>query len=102
MAKILERAPAATICLMSQTAHTPGPWQLTHTDPTPDYEYPYMRLRAGDGGYGEPGFELTAIISKHDANLIAAAPDLLGYAKLMAANGDPDAIELVAKAEGRS
>jgi hypothetical protein len=36
-----------------------------------------------------------------DARLIAAAPDLLAYARLMKANGDPDAAELVAKATGR-
>jgi len=57
--------------------HTPGPWEATF-DPYPDGT-PYFRFSGGDGFAGEveKGFGFTAIMSKADASLIAAAPDLL-------------------------
>lgn len=60
---------------MSEHEHTPGPWRLKFDPPTPDYEYPYATIAAGDGGYSESGFHLTGIMNKADACLIAAAPD---------------------------
>lgn len=58
---------------------TSGPWRLKWEAPHPDYEYPYMRLTAGDGigdANSNGGFELSGIVSEADARLIAAAPVL--------------------------
>lgn len=77
------------------TRHTPGPWhydggaQIVHGTET------HIRVAF------LPSDHYKYDCSKANGRLIAAAPDLLEYARLMAANGDPDAEELVAICEGR-
>jgi hypothetical protein len=70
--------------------HTPGPWRMTFEPPTPDYEYPYMRLSAGAD---DDFFEITGIIQEANARLIAAAPDLLEALRgIIRADNDYDGI----------
>ena len=64
---------------MSAT-HTPGPWTtylaLGDDDPEDQTLGPYLAISAGDG-FAPCGFELRGYISRENANLMAAAPDLL-------------------------
>jgi len=68
--------------------HTPGPWRLPYTrEVVGDY---YHIIEAGDPyAADEPGisgFHLSGFMSAEDARLIAAAPDLLAAAKIVAAD----------------
>ena len=64
---------------MSAT-HTPGPWTaymaLGDDDPEDQTLGPYLAISAGDG-FAPCGFELRGYISRENATLMAAAPDLL-------------------------
>lgn len=73
--------------------HTRGPWIARYAD----------RVTRADDTDGTKSIAhiYGCLEQRANRNLIAAAPDMLAYCKLMAANGDPDAIELVSKAEGR-
>jgi hypothetical protein len=67
---------------MAEKTHTPGPWTLKFEPPTPDYEYPYMTLRAGvPHDHESSGFEISGIIPEADARLISEAPALLAALK---------------------
>jgi len=68
-------------------SHTPGPWKFKVVDETDSF-LGCKRLDGGDGGtvidlsnewagYPECGQDLQMTISKDDAALIAAAPDML-------------------------
>ncbi|ENG7679370.1 hypothetical protein [Providencia stuartii] len=58
---------------------TPAPWKITdESNPTATHEYHY--IASGNGFHDtrtNTGFELSGFMSIHDANLIAAAPELL-------------------------
>lgn len=59
--------------------HTPGPWRFiekTHTKSHSDEEHAYLHLRFGHGSHEVCGF-----FRRPDANLIAAAPELLQLAR---------------------
>lgn len=85
--------------------HTPGPWRVSSTGRNVQAQF---RHTSAGGQLVEYWSDIAATASQGagkaqrlaNARLMAAAPDLLSYTKLMAANGDPDAIELVAQAEG--
>jgi hypothetical protein len=87
----------------TKTTHTPGPWLVTKHG-TPDYA-PQFGIYAE----GEPRdlAIITGDNSKADADLMAAAPDLLAALEaLLDSEGDDNARELagaaIAKAEGRA
>jgi hypothetical protein len=57
--------------------HTPAPWKM-RADPCPNGS-PFFWIDAKDGFYGDGthGFSVSGIMTKADARLITAAPDLL-------------------------
>jgi len=59
------------------TSHTPGPWFIEQR--TYDNGYTHCRITASDGhGWaGNRYMSVSGCIDKHDARLIAAAPELL-------------------------
>lgn len=87
---------------MKEDGHTPGPW-IAAAGPSSIVGWPVVsrtgrsicRLtwfeRASPAGEAEETKEET----RANARLIAAAPIMFDYIKLMAANGDPDAIEIM-------
>lgn len=61
---------------------TKGPWRIDDNDPTFQHVAcdTYHQIRGGKGYFDRiegSGFGISGIFSIHDANLIAAAPDLL-------------------------
>ena len=61
---------------------TKGPWRIDDNDPTFQHvaSDTYHQIRGGDGHFDRvngSGFGISGILSIHDANLIAAAPDIL-------------------------
>lgn len=67
---------------MEEFKGTPAPWRVDDQDPTFHgvASDTYHQIKAGAGylvGGENKGFGLSGIMSIHDANLIAAAPELL-------------------------
>ena len=58
-----------------QAQHTPGPWKLRYEDDGDGL--PYAMIVAGEGLHSEGGFKCDGIMSRADAHLLVAAPDLL-------------------------
>ena len=69
------------------TTHTPGPWILTENQKAEDSVFTgnYRLIEAGRGYFTDsvPGFCLSGYISRADALLIAAAPELLAALRAM-------------------
>jgi hypothetical protein len=94
----------STTPLSEGAMHTPGPWTAIGGT----LSIGVYTAFDGDTPIGSPVHiascwhnERTPKINGYaNARLVAAAPELLAYAKLMAANGDPDAEDLVRKAIG--
>lgn len=106
-----------------QTKHTPGPWRVTDLASQPIIYAGEMRIAdvrgwgfligTGRGGQKLPAAEAVSILAAN-ANLIAAAPDLLEALATMARQHEDEcgfrcecpeqaaAIAAIAKAEGRS
>jgi len=98
---------------MKNTLHTPGPW--THT-PSREHSNPDTTRRdiVAESQFG-PAF-IAGDVSQSDANLIAAAPDLLdlleaAVARVQLANEEgnpilsawlPDALSTLRKAKGEA
>ena len=68
---------------MSESKHTPGPWRIVKTARKPWMKRPRWRIHATNTNRGRRGHSLSFVgvatvhQSDADANLIAAAPDLL-------------------------
>lgn len=94
-------------------AHTPGPWWTEPADElTPAGFLPIWLVRAGEGDARTVVAELGFDAPEENAHLIAAARDLLAFAKAVAKQLARDPIpaerllaqqaeDLIAKAEGR-
>lgn len=80
---------------MSETKHTPGPWEISAAR-SPD-GYAWVVGGAGDG------FGLVAeVIRDADAALIAAAPTMAEFIAAKAAEGDPEAARIMEVIRGHA
>lgn len=95
-----------------RVGHTPGPWierMMTTIEEGVECRQPsYREIIAGKGFYPE-GFGITGFMSKDNAALIAAAPELLEACKVVTRMNDFKEFghvtkkieQAIAKAEGR-
>lgn len=81
-----------------KTKHTPGPWALVHDS---DQQQPTYLI----GTYDNPDVARVYDITKEanaNARLIAAAPDLLAFAQMIANGGINEAGEAQIESEARA
>ena len=94
------------------TKHTKGPWTCEYTG----YENGLRQIICGDAAYpytGNQPLNVIALCKDHNAQLIAAAPELLEALKLLMSYDSPieegayehpyvkQSLQAIAKAEGR-